>query len=881
MNNNAWFRKEKPLLSLQSMGGGAASTLMSGVATKTYAEDVFNTYIYQGNNTSNTVNTGINYSEEGGLLWIKARDSARQHLLFDTVRGANKKITTNENWSEYDGTGAYNQTFTTTGFTLDNSYTDINDINVNYSSWNFRKQKGFFDIVTWTQSGSDGTARTLDHNLGCVPGFIMLKQTTGTENWICWHRDLGTDEALKLNGTDAAFGDNNSSVNSVSSTQFIVGADNNKVGSYVAYLFGGGESPAATARSVDFSGSNEYLSIPDSDDWDIGSSDCTMEAWCYFDSHGSHDGILHNVTDSGWTNGSWVFEPVNGVLNFYYQNTLGGIYNVQGAAIPTKQWTHLAITKTSGNVVTIWQDGLKTGSGTLTGTIADGSNPLRVAGHCVGADMDGKLSNVRFTKGQVLYTTAFTPSREPFTTTSQGATGTNVKLLCCNNSSVTGSTITPGTITNTGSTASAKSPYDDPEGFKFGADADQEMIRCGKITTDSSNGATLRLPWEPQWFLFKRTDSTSAWTILDCMRGWTEDGTVQMLYPNTSGTESGGGGYEELKARTILFQGYGNNYEFVYVAIRRPDGYVGKPPSAGTGAFAMDTGTGSGTSTIPDLDSTFPVDFALSRNPASTGDWYTSARSIQATYVKTDSTAASASGSWAVFDSNLGWGTGFGSSMYSWMWKRGKGFDVVNYTGDGVDGRWLNHSLNAVPEMIWIKRRDTTGQWVVGHEGLDGGTAPWTHYLTLETTDQEFDYPLFYDTQPSSTTFAVNGHQEVNGNGNEFIAMLFASANDENGSPISKCGSYTGNGNTGQTITLGFQPRFVIIKCTSNGGRGWVTLDTLRGWVDGNDKYIALNSTGAQFDWNTATPISTGFTLPNNEDSVNNDGWTYIYYAHA
>jgi len=874
MNNNAWFKKEKPLLSLQSMGGGAASTLMSGVATKTYAEDVFNTYIYQGNNTSNTVNTGINYSEEGGLLWIKARNSARQHLLFDTVRGANKKITTNENWSEYDGTGAYNQTFTTTGFTLDNSYTDINDINVNYSSWNFRKQKGFFDIVTWTQSGSDGTARTLDHNLGCVPGFIMLKQTTGTENWICWHRDLGTDEALKLNGTDAAFGDNNSSVNSVSSTQFIVGADNNKVGSYVAYLFGGGESPAATARSVDFSGSNEYLSIPDSDDWDIGSSDCTMEAWCYFDSHGSHDGILHNVTDSGWTNGSWVFEPVSGVLNFYYQNTLGGIYNVQGAAIPTKQWTHLAITKTSGNVVTIWQDGLKTGSGTLTGTIADGSNPLRVAGHCVGADMDGKLSNVRFTKGQVLYTTAFTPSREPFTTTSQGATGTNVKLLCCNNSSVTGSTITPGTITNTGSTASAKSPYDDPEGFKFGADADQEMIRCGKITTDTSNGATLRLPWEPQWFLFKRTDSSSAWTILDSMRGWTENGTVEMLYPNTSGAESGGGGYEELKARTILFQGYGNNYDFVYVAIRRPDGYVGKPVETGTDALFINTLADADDPSI--RSSTFPADFGIAKTTAISNSWNACTRLMQGTGLVFDTTAAAASNSNWQFDYMNGANEYNNPSVaqIGYLLKRHKGFDVVNYTGDAVDGRWLNHSLNAVPEMIWIKRTDTTGQWVVGHKGLDGGTAPWTHYLTLETTDIEYDYPLFYDTQPSSTTFAVNGHQEVNGNGNEFTAMLFASV-----SGISKVGSYDGSNST-NTITTGFQPRFVIIKRCSGGTGSWYVLDTVRGWGSGDDKELKLNMPNAQQDYDIGAPTSTGFTLTV-DSAWNASGNTYVYYAHA
>ena len=41
MNNNAWFKKENPLLSLHSMGGGAAGTLMQGAADKTYVDDVF------------------------------------------------------------------------------------------------------------------------------------------------------------------------------------------------------------------------------------------------------------------------------------------------------------------------------------------------------------------------------------------------------------------------------------------------------------------------------------------------------------------------------------------------------------------------------------------------------------------------------------------------------------------------------------------------------------------------------------------------------------------------------------------------------------------------------------------------------------------------
>ena len=70
----------------------------------------------------------------------------------------------------------------------------------------------------------------------------------------------------------------------------------------------------------------------------------------------------------------------------------------------------------------------------------------------------------------------------------------------------------------------------------------------------------------------------------------------------------------------------GSTDNYIYLAIRRPDGSVGKPAEAGTDVFAMDTGTGS--STIPNFDSGFPVDFALDKSPASSGNWDAAARLI-------------------------------------------------------------------------------------------------------------------------------------------------------------------------------------------------------------------------------------------------------------
>ena len=105
--------------------------------------------------------------------------------------------------------------------------------------------------------------------------------------------------------------------------------------------------------------------------------------------------------------------------------------------------------------------------------------------------------------------------------------------------------------------------------------------------------------------------------------------------------------------------------------------------------------------------------------------------------------------------------------------------------------------------------------------------------------------------------------------------MLFSSVTG-----ISKVGSYAGSGST-QTITTGFQPRFLIVRPRDNS-LPWYTLDTTRGWASGNDEYLRLNTTDAQvgtMDW--GEPTATGFTMAGSAAANNESGLNYIYYAHA
>ena len=58
-------------------------------------DEVFSTYLYDGNNTGQSIVNGIDLSGEGGLVWTKARDYTVDHALVDTVRGNTKFVQSN------------------------------------------------------------------------------------------------------------------------------------------------------------------------------------------------------------------------------------------------------------------------------------------------------------------------------------------------------------------------------------------------------------------------------------------------------------------------------------------------------------------------------------------------------------------------------------------------------------------------------------------------------------------------------------------------------------------------------------------------------------------------------------------------------------------
>mgnify|MGYP001208698895 CR=1 FL=1 len=873
------YRKEKPLTSLASLGGGAAGMANAGLAEKVYAEDVFSTYLYKGTNGSKVATTGVDMTK-GGLVWWKNRaQSSTQHIWIDTVRGQNKVITSDSSGAEF--TGNYSQTFTTTGWTMNNGFGDLNNGNTNYTSWNFRKQEGFFDVVTWTGNGTAG--RQISHNLGCAPGMVAIKCTSDGHNWTVWHRGLSSNaKTITLNDSAGELTSDDFNGAAPSSTVIHLSSTANSNGNgktYVAYLWAGGESTADTARSVYVDGSGDWLSTGSSSDFTMGTGDFTIECWARFDDY-TNRGVFQ-ISDSsnglssaggGGAGGSIAFAHNGSNWHIY---GAGSSYNTPHART-AGSWYHIAYTRSSG-VSRCFVNGTKTHE--FTDTYNYNGTHVAIGGYYnTSYLMKGEISNFRIIKGTALYTSSFKVPTEPLTNI------TNTKLLCCNNSSVIGSTInSSGSLTAHGNTnARTDSPFDDSDGFKFGEEADQNLIKTNSyIGNGSSDGPEIFLGFEPQWILYKCTNANESWTIYDSMRGWATWDNERGLYPNTTIAE------EDQAFMDITPTGFrittadqrtnGSSKEYIYIAIRRPDPLVGKPAEAGTDVFTMDAGSsGSGD---PGFDSGFPVDFAFIKQPSSGGLWNLSARLMQSRYLRTNESNAGADDNSALFDYNDGYYVSGGiSDWQAWMWKRDAGFDVVTYKGTQIVGQAIAHNLSKTPEMMWVKRRSGSSDgWAVYHKGLNGGSSPEDWNLKLEDQSaQEDTNSRWNDTAPTSTHFFLGDSGRVNNNNDQYIAMLFASVDG-----ISKCGYYTGTGVSGNAVTLGFAPRFVIIKNTSRASTSWLVLDTLRGWTSGTDKGLELNDTNAQSTYDYANPTSTGFTLSETGSWTNLPNDNYIYYAHA
>ena len=197
------------------------------------------------------------------------------------------------------------------------------------------------------------------------------------------------------------------------------------------------------------------------------------------------------------------------------------------------------------------------------------------------------------------------------------------------------------------------------------------------------------------------------------------------------------------------------------------------------------------------------------------------------------------------------------------------GFSIVKFQANSTNAAPFKvpHGLSAAPDLIIVKDLDNAVGW---HVYSSVFSTPAQSYLQLNSTAAALtgNTNIWDNTAATSTVFSMKSGYAVTAGAN-CIAYCFHSV-----SGYSKIGSYTGNGSgSGQTITTGFQPDWIILKCTSVASE-WVIVDSVRG-----DAYLLAESSGAEVSPYTAIDfLSTGFKLTGT--SYNESGRTFIYWTH-
>ena len=240
---------------------------------------------------------------------------------------------------------------------------------------------------------------------------------------------------------------------------------------------------------------------------------------------------------------------------------------------------------------------------------------------------------------------------------------------------------------------------------------------------------------------------------------------------------------------------------------------------------------------------------------------------------------------------------GSGSTYVAWCWDAGSGspvsntdgsitstvkanpsygFSIVSYTGTG-NADTVGHGLSDTPTLIITKQRSSSNPWPVNSGTLFASG----NMMFLDRTDAEVFGGSNALASYSNTTFGVSAQGAtgaINDSGETYIAYCFAEV-----AGYSSIGSYTGTGATGNVVTTGFRPAFLLYKRTDAGGNDWVIMDTTRSPANPVENRLFPNLSNAESAGagGGIDVTDTGFVINNTYANANASGGNYIYMAFA
>ena len=202
-----------------------------------------------------------NFSETdkgvSGFVWAKSRDNTESHTMYDSSRGRQLQLSSNNTTAQNTQTDGL-QKFLKGGYQCED-HERINQSGISYVGWNWVANTGTtasntdgatsstvqanttagFSIVEYTGTGG---ATSVGHGLSAAPEWMLFKDKGNSTNWRVYHTSMGgITKYMLLNSSDAVA--TASMWGSPTASAFIVGGTGYEVNesgnNYIAYCWHG------------------------------------------------------------------------------------------------------------------------------------------------------------------------------------------------------------------------------------------------------------------------------------------------------------------------------------------------------------------------------------------------------------------------------------------------------------------------------------------------------------------------------------------------------------------------------------------------------------------------------------------------------------------
>ena len=196
------------------------------------------------------------------------------------------------------------------------------------------------------------------------------------------------------------------------------------------------------------------------------------------------------------------------------------------------------------------------------------------------------------------------------------------------------------------------------------------------------------------------------------------------------------------------------------------------------------------------------------------------------------------------------------------------GFSIAQMTFAGTGS--IGHGLGKTPNVVILKGVDAVESWQIYSSALGTGK-----YLSFSKSGGNSAVTTRADSFSTVNSTIVTN--EWTGGTVTWIMYSFV-----NTAGYSSSGTYTGNGSTtGPIVNTGFEPAFLMVKRTDSSDN-WIILDNKRSTSNPRINALFPNLNSAELTSGFSTDFLTnGFQIKTTDNSMNNNGGTYFYWAFA